>query len=1723
MTVADPLDNVRAWWDEDADIDADAYEPEALADDTAPAESPEPPSTPGAAPAQDFVHLHVHSEFSLLDGLSPVKRIVDTAKRQGMRAVALTDHGNLYGAIDFYSYARSVGIKPILGVETYVSPRGMSDKGGSQDRNYFHLVLLAKNREGYQNLLKLVSRASLEGYYYKPRIDRALLAEHASGLIALSACYSGEPSRAILESDFLKAREAAAWYREVFGEDYFLELQDHGNPDDQVVNAGLIELNKQLGIPLVVTNDSHYTIPEEAAAQDVLLCVQTNSTDQDPKRMRMEPSGAFCLKSPEEMWRLFGHVPDALRNTLLIAERCDLQLEFGRLSFPELDHIVPAGQTPQQFLAQTCEEGLRRRYGAALNDEHRQRLRYELDVVDTTGFAAYILFVWDFVDWARRRGIPCGPRGSAAGSIILYCLGISDLDPVRYGLTFERFLNPERIQMPDIDMDFADDRRDEVIQYVIDRYGRERVAQIITFGRLLARAAIRDVGRALDYPLNEVDRVAKLIPPVPIGLKLKDALEQNPELKSMYDGQPHIRTLIDRAQSVEGVARHAGTHAAGVVVADQPLTNYVPLQRATRGDSAMTQYDMKVLDKIGLLKMDFLGLANLTMLSKTLENIKLRHGIELDLGQLPLDDPQTYAMLSRGETRTVFQLEGSGMTRAVVDLQPTTLDHLAALVALYRPGPMAHIPSYIARRDGREAATPPDAALADVLEESYGVIVYQDQVLQVVRKLAGYSLGQADVLRRAMGKKEKDVMAREGPKFIEAVIANGYPKSTAESVWELLQPFAGYAFNKCLIADTELIDAATGERTTIGSLYANPGAFTVHSLGGDGKLHARRVSDVLANGCKPVFELRTAQGRRITATANHPFRTLNGWTNLADLQVGDRIAAPRELRIASGDSWPKHELVVLAGLLAEGNTCHPSTLYFYNNDAGVVDDFVTAANKFPDTVAQVSRRENGRFVVSVNTGRDTRFFSGQRPWNARSSSASTKVVKLSRSGAYAWAEKLAIINRKATQKRVPDGVLRLCDADVELFLGRLWSGDGFVSNATNFVPFYATSSREFACDVQLLLCRLGIVSGIHEKSFKYRGELRAGWTVHLVGNTSIARFLRRVAPHIAGREGAIAALAKHVGSETDVTSVDTVPEAVRSLVNQERLQSGLTWKQLGERSGVAVRQFAAFDARGKHGFRRSTVLRLGTFLESDQLQSIATSDVLWDRVVSIEPAGAQPTYDLTVEVDHNFVANGLVVHNSHAFCYALVAFQTAYLKANYPVEWFAAVLSTIAADTDKVVGVVGECRRLGVRILPPDVNASMSDFGVEEDGIRFGLGAVKNVGEGAVELMVREREANGPYTSLDEFCRRQDLHTINKRVLESMIKCGAMDGLGRREELLEPKRLDSAIAAAQIDQRAASTGQTSLFDMFGDAEASSSMPVTQTAAPVTTENAAEVSAAVARERALWEKEVLGFQFGDHPFLEAAAWLAGTLTHDTTQLTADLSGDKIKMAGLVTGVRRILTKTRSQMAVITLEDLHGSIEGVVFPRVYERSAEMFREDAILVIEGKVDTRGERPQIVVDRAEVWTPPAGTPPPLAPVERLAPVAGHGSGNGIAAANGNGNGNGNGSANGNGTARTNTNMIPNGNGNSNSNSNDDAKHVLRVVVPRTDDDNACLRLLEQLHVLVERFPGHDAIHLVLHDRSGGRIELAGADIPVKHSSELESQVRTLVGEANLEVSTSS
>src|SRR5579875_2963561 len=561
--------------------------------------------------APRFTHLHVHSEYSLLDGLSRIKDLVRQTRALGMDAIALTDHGAMYGAIEFYLEAKKAGVKPILGVEAYVAPRRHTDRAGSEDKAGYHMTLLAQDLDGYRNLLQLVTKAHLEGFYYKPRIDKQLLAEHCRGLIATSGCPSGEIGRAIREGDLDAARRATAFYRDLFGpENFFLEIQDHGLAFQPAITRAKIQLSREFGLGLVATNDLHYVRPDDAAAHDILLCIGTNSTYDDPKRMRME-GGQHYLKSPQEMAALFRELPEALANTVAIAARCHLELRFDRLDFPTLK-FIPENEHPHAYLSRICRQRLRELYGPDRRDAE-ERLEYELSVIEKTGFSTYMLFVWDFVRYARERGIPCGPRGSAAGSIVLYCLGISTIDPLEYGLTFERFLNPERIQMPDIDMDFADNRRDEVIDYVVRTYGRDHVAQIITYGRLLARAAIRDVGRALGYPLSEVDRIAKLIPALPLGITIERALQDNAELRRLYDTEPRLRRLIDTARSVEGTIRHASTHAAGVVVSGEPLVLNTPLQKVAKGDFIMTQYAQKSLEKIGLLKMDFLGLANLTI------------------------------------------------------------------------------------------------------------------------------------------------------------------------------------------------------------------------------------------------------------------------------------------------------------------------------------------------------------------------------------------------------------------------------------------------------------------------------------------------------------------------------------------------------------------------------------------------------------------------------------------------------------------------------------------------------------------------------------------------------------------------------------------------------------------------------------------------------------------------------------------------------------------------------------------------------------------------------------------------------------------------------------------------------------------------------------------------------------------------------------------------------
>ena len=743
----------------------------------------------------NFVHLHLHSEYSLLDGACRIDDLVQKAVDLEMPAIGLTDHGVMYGSMEFYLKCKKAGIKPLVGNEMYVATRTRHQKESKKLDDARHLVLLAMNEKGYKNLLKLTSIASLEGMYYKPRIDRELLQEYNEGLICLSACLGAEVPHHLMNNDIAAAEYAACEFREIFGDRYYLELQDHMLEKQHSVNGQLIEMAARLKIPLVATNDVHYLNATDADPHQVLLCVQTSTTMDDPKKMNYG-SKDFFLKSQAEMAERFPGQAEALARTAEIASRCDLNLEFGRLAMPSPGD-TPADMNAQSYLSKLAFEGMKVRY-PTITEEHEERLRFELEVIEKTGFGQYFLIVRDFANFARREGIFFGVRGSAAGSMASYCVGITDVDPLEYGLTFERFLNPERLSMPDIDMDFEDHRRQDVIDYVVGKYGRDHVAQIVTFGTLAARAAIRDCGRAMNkMPPAEIDKLCKMIPTIPVGMKLTKAMEVNPEFKAAYETNRDARELIDTALRLEGLTRHDSVHAAGVVISATPLVENIPVQRADDGVGLVTGYPANVLEKIGLIKMDFLGLANLTILAKAVRNVKKSCGVEINVLKLPLDDKKTYDLLGRGECSGVFQLEGGQMRRYIAELRPNTVAEVAAMVALYRPGPMAQIPTYIRCKLGLEKINYPHPALEPILKETYGIIVYQDQVLRIVQAIAGFSLGQADILRKAMGKKTLKEMVQQRENFMAGASAKGIvDEKTAAYLFDLIEPFAGYAFNK---------------------------------------------------------------------------------------------------------------------------------------------------------------------------------------------------------------------------------------------------------------------------------------------------------------------------------------------------------------------------------------------------------------------------------------------------------------------------------------------------------------------------------------------------------------------------------------------------------------------------------------------------------------------------------------------------------------------------------------------------------------------------------------------------------------------------------------------------------------------------------------------------------------------------------------------------------------
>ena len=1075
---------------------------------------------------RDFVHLHVHSHYSLLDGLGTPEALVLRAKELGMSALALTDHGAMYGAIEFYKAAKKEGIKPIVGVEAYVAPRSLTDKVSKLDSNPYHLTLFAKNTEGYRNLMKLVSIAHLEGYYYKPRVDKKALKKYANGIVASSACLGGEISRHILSKDEKAAERALGEYQDIFGkDDFYLEIQDHPELADQkIANKGIIKLAHKTGAPLLATADIHYPKKADREAHDVLVCVQTGRTVDDPKRMIYE--GDYSMRDPKSLVEAFKDTPEALENTKKLAEKCNLEIPFEKDLLPQFP--IPRGKKEGDYLKELCTAGIKKRFKSpdkAKLDEITRRLDFEIETINSMGFASYFLIVSEFVTWAKNQGILVGPgRGSAAGSLVSYLLEITDIDPLQYNLLFERFLNPDRIEMPDIDMDFADHRRQQVLEHVVKEYGDNKVAGIITFGTMAARAAVRDTGRALGMPYGEVDVIAKLVPPPVQGkhIPLEKSVKANAELKEVYQRDPRAKRLLDMAMQLEGTVRHASQHASAFVITRDELPCYVPLQIAQKeGVKQITQYSMYPVAELGLLKMDFLGLSNLTTIERALEIIEAVDPEigKIDIHNLPLDDAKTFQLLSAAQTTGVFQLESSGMKRYIKELRPNSLDDIAVMVALYRPGPMQFIDSYIRRKQGKEDVSYPHPLAESALKQTYGLPIYQEQVMQIARDMAGFTGGEADTLRKAMGKKIAKLMGEMKIKFIAGAERQGATTGQANEVFSMLEDFAAYGFNK-----------------------------------------------------------------------------------------------------------------------------------------------------------------------------------------------------------------------------------------------------------------------------------------------------------------------------------------------------------------------------------------------------------------------------------------------------------------SHAVCYAMIAYQTAYLKAHYPECFMAALLTADLDDTDRIAIEIGECERMGIKVLPPDVNESFVDFGVvkESGNVRFGLAAIKNIGENPSRVIVRERKKNGPYKSFEDFIDRisksdvegtGDRVVLNKKVLEALAKSGALDSMAERSHVLEG--MDVILKRIQETTKQIKSSQIGLFGEVLSAD----IELGKLELP-------DVAPSERAQRLSWEKELLGIYISEHPLREYGEALK-KLAPNKLGLLEGSDGKAVKVAGIVSTIKKITTKNGQPMLFVTLEDLTGKAELIVFPRLLQENAELFQNDALLLVSGKISTKDNEIKILADRAEKIDP--------------------------------------------------------------------------------------------------------------------------------------------------------
>jgi DNA polymerase-3 subunit alpha len=1516
-----------------------------------------------------FVHVHTHSEYSLLDGLGRVKDLVAEAKRLGQPALAMTDHGAMHGAIEFFRACKYEGIKPLIGVESYQTVWGRPKEGRDNqfDRENYHQLLIARNMTGYHNLLKLVSKSHINGYYYKPRLDHELLAQYAEGLICTTGCLGAEVPQLIMHGKEKEAYERLGWYVDLFGkENFFIELQEHSIPELVEVNKTLIPWADKFGLQLLVTNDVHYVREEDGTPHDVLLCVQTGARVHEEKRMRLS-DGSYFLKSRKQMEDTFRPLVDlpasAFDASLRIAEMCEVDLEDPTYHLPDLP--IPEGFTYATYLRHLTEKGLAELYGGRANaPEVQERKERELRIIGEMGFDVYFLIVADLCDFARSRGIWWNVRGSGAGSLVAYCIGITGLDPLKNNLIFERFLNPGRVTMPDFDLDYPDDQREEMIRYCLEKYGNDQVAQIVTFGRMKARAAIRDVGRAKDVSLDQVDRIAKMIPAIPgKPVTIQNVLTEghefyNPELVEIYRKESWVRDLLETSMQLEGVARHSGIHAAAVIISDRELSHYTPLMRGSKSTvtETVTQYEFPILESIGLLKVDFLGLSTLTVLREACRLIQETHGVEWRLDNIPFEGEEAkpaFDLLSSGEVSGVFQVESQGMRRVLTEMRPSMFEHIIATISLYRPGPLEYIPNFIRRMHGDEEIDYKHPALEPILAETYGIIIYQEDIIRILSDLAGYSPGEADLVRRAIGKKKEKEIAYHRQLFIDGCGKNGIPGDAAGAIYDDIEFFARYGFNKCLPGDVEVVDAASGRLVRVADLFTGAAQIdrTITCDTASLRLKTGQVSAVMDNGVKPVYRLTTRLGRQIEATANHPFYTFDGWRHLAELSPGDRLAVPRSLPVEGQTEWPDHEVIALGHLLAEGNLFHPHSAYFYSQDPEQVRDYIQAAEAFPNVQCRVADHKQTASVYAKRMDRT------QEP------------------GIVTWAKELGIWGKNALDKEIPQAAFALTNRQIGLLLSRMWEGDGHINQKGRSL-YYATSSQRMARQIQHLFLRLGMVTRLRTVNFPYK-EGRTGYQIFVTGNENISRFAAVVGVHFVSQERRTLLDKMLLDAPQANGTKDVVPVGVKALVRSAKERAGITWSELNAQTGIAQREFYPAQTATKQGFTRETIGRLAEFFGEEGLARYAQSDIYWDTVESIDYVGEKQTYDLEVPGTHNFIANDILVHNSHAADYAVITVQTAYLKARYPVEYMAALLLVERDKTEKVINFINESRRMGIQVLPPDINYSGLDFQSqavppeqaeaaltrdpniaypfpvpEGAAIRFGMAAVKNVGEGPVQTILNARREGGPFTSLEDLCDRVDLRQVNKRALECLIKVGALDRFGRRQQLLEV--IDQMVARSAATFSAKESGQISMFDLMGDAGEANKMPI----------RLPDVEEAKSKERLAWEKELLGVFASSHPLQQLSVDLSQIVTCSCAELGEAHHDKVVTLGGMIAELRTTMTKKGDKMAFVKLEDMLGQCEVVVFPRTYEVFKELLQPERVVIAIGKAQTRDGRTSLLAD---------------------------------------------------------------------------------------------------------------------------------------------------------------